>query len=451
MSAELGEEEANSVENRVIDLLNSSMYSTSESEKVSNLVKVQELVLHNDLLDNFLDEILGFQNDRDVEVRRFVVGFVENACKKDSDYFPKVIMNLKVMFADDSPNVVKKAIQTANQLYKVFIKWVSKAKVTDLVESTYEVWLQIKEHLFALLDTADNDGIRTQVIKFMEMIVICQTRKDQFSTGDEFNVDHMSANELMDVSALEEEAKQVFESLIIFHGTPHISSVNLMATMQTLTLIARQRSQLFFSKVIQALEALHANLPPTLAKSQVNSVRKQLKLQLLILLKHPIASASPPFQSQISQLLTDLGASQSEINKCLNENRKRAIKLESKDTEVKRIKLEADDEEDDNEPVVPPAKISRNEANTAIDITAEDIIPRLNVISNVSDLVLVSMLSLPDSMPDHFQASYTPVAAAGTASQIKHLARLLASQLTAAGLGLTHKMIYENCLINECF
>ncbi|CAG2183493.1 unnamed protein product, partial [Oppiella nova] len=138
---------------------------------------------------------------------------------------------------------------------------------------------------------------------------------------------------------------------------------------------------------------------------------------------------------QISQLLTDLGASQSEINKCLNENRKRAIKLEPKDTEVKRIKLEADDEEDDNEPVVPPAKISRNEANTAIDITAEDIIPRLNVISNVSDLVLVSMLSLPDSMPDHFQASYTPVAAAGTASQIKHLARLLASQLTAAGLG----------------
>ena len=421
---------------QIIDLLNSAMYSSDGIEKVTNLRKVQELVLHNDLLDNFLDEMLGFQNDRDIEVRRFVVGFVENACKKDCEYFPKVIVNLNMMLADESSNVIKKAIQTANQLYKEFLKWVSKVKVTDEVESTYEVWTQIKQHLFGLLDTADNDGIRTQAIKFMETIVICQTHRDQFSSGDEFNIDSITSNTLIDIDALEEEAKQVFEQLIIFHGTPHISSVNLMATMQTLTLIARHRSQLFFSKVVQALEALHANLPPTLAKSQVNSVRKQLKLQLLILLKHPIVISAPSYQTQITQLLTDLGASQSEVNKCLNENRKRVIKIEAKEVEVKRIKLEADDDEEDNEP--PPIqqpKVTRNEANTAIDITAEDLIPRLNIISNVSDLVLVSMLALPDSMPDHFQASYTPVAAAGTASQIKHLARLLSSQLTAAGLG----------------
>ena len=35
---------------------------------------------------------------------------------------------------------------------------------------------------------------------------------------------------------------------------------------------------------------LHANLPPTLAKSQVSSVRKHLKNQLLTLLKHPVAA-----------------------------------------------------------------------------------------------------------------------------------------------------------------
>ena len=303
MSEEVVTEENRSIEDRVIDLLNNSMYSSDESEKVTNLRKVQELVLHNDLLDNFLDEILGFQNDRDVEVRRFVVGFVENTCKKDSEYFPKVIMNLKVMLVDESANVVKKAIQTANQLYKAFLKWVSKVKVTDLVESTLDVWTQIKQHLFSMVDSVDNDGIRTQAIKFMETIVICQTRKDQFSTGDEFTIDYMTSNDLIDLETLEEEAKQVFEQLIIFHGTPHISSVNLMATMQTLTLIARQRSQLFFSRVVQALEALHANLPPTLAKSQVNSVRKQLKLQLLILLKHPIASASAQYQTQISPII----------------------------------------------------------------------------------------------------------------------------------------------------
>lgn len=42
---------------------------------------------------------------------------------------------------------------------------------------------------------------------------------------------------------------------------------------------------------------------------------------------------------------------------------------------------------------------------------------------------------LPDSLPAHFQATYTPIAAAGTPGQIKHLARLLATQLTMAGMG----------------
>ena len=42
---------------------------------------------------------------------------------------------------------------------------------------------------------------------------------------------------------------------------------------------------------------------------------------------------------------------------------------------------------------------------------------------------------LPETLPAHFQATYTPIAAAGTDGQIKHMARLLATQLTAAGMG----------------
>ena len=42
---------------------------------------------------------------------------------------------------------------------------------------------------------------------------------------------------------------------------------------------------------------------------------------------------------------------------------------------------------------------------------------------------------LPETMPAQFQATYTPIAAAGTAIQIKHMARLLAAQLVAAGFG----------------
>lgn len=38
-------------------------------------------------------------------------------------------------------------------------------------------------------------------------------------------------------------------------------------------------------------------------------------------------------------------------------------------------------------------------------------------------------------MPAVFSATYTPIAAAGTQGQIKHVARLLATQLNSVGLG----------------
>ncbi|KAK7938807.1 hypothetical protein WMY93_002133 [Mugilogobius chulae] len=45
------------------------------------------------------------------------------------------------------------------------------------------------------------------------------------------------------------------------------------------------------------------------------------------------------------------------------------------------------------------------------------------------------MVYLPDVMPASFQSTYTPVESAGTDAQIKHLARLLSTQMTAAGIG----------------
>lgn len=38
-------------------------------------------------------------------------------------------------------------------------------------------------------------------------------------------------------------------------------------------------------------------------------------------------------------------------------------------------------------------------------------------------------------MPPLFSAGYSPITAAGTPTQIQHVARLLASQLTRAGVG----------------
>jgi symplekin len=86
-----------------------------------------------------------------------------------------------------------------------------------------------------------------------------------------------------------------------------------MACMGSLTHIAKSRPQ-FLDRIVTAMEMLHANLPPTLSKSQVNSVRKHLKLQLLTILKHP---ASHERSGNIKTLLADLGATPQEINKVI--------------------------------------------------------------------------------------------------------------------------------------
>ncbi|KAL3216165.1 hypothetical protein MRX96_006377 [Rhipicephalus microplus] len=424
--------EQKSTSDRVVELINFSALhqSIKDHHKVNNLRQVQELIVYKepDLLDNFLDEMLAFQNDRSSEVRKFVVGFIEEACKKDPDIFPKVLVNLRMMFRDEAVAVQKRVIQATTQLYKVALRWICQAKeVDDLMETSWEYIRSLKNEIVSLLD-CDNDGIRTHTIKFMEMLVILQTYPDGDSpkkTGNDFALDDVPLTlKLIKPRKLEEEAKRVFDALVVFHGTPHISSINLMTCMQALVLIAKHRSE-FMSRVIQALESLHANLPPTLAKSQVSSVRKHLKLQLLILMKHPVAV---DYHGQISTLLTDLGATPQEISKSMpkpDEIKKRARLIEEGATaapgsasappSVKRIKLES-------------------ATNTAIDITAEDLVPRLTTV-NVTDIVLVSMLSLPEAMPAHFQASYTPIAVAGTETQIKHLARLISTQMTALGLG----------------
>ena len=165
---------------RVVELLNSASLATDSGEKLEALKIVQELLVHKEpnLLDNFLDEVMGFQKDRSQEVRKFVVGFIEEACKKDPDALPQVIANLQMLMSDSALAVQKRVIQAMTHLYKVTLVWISRAKVvTDDMEAVWNVVHGIKEIIIHLLE-AENDGIRTHTVKFMEMLVITQTHKE---------------------------------------------------------------------------------------------------------------------------------------------------------------------------------------------------------------------------------------------------------------------------------
>jgi hypothetical protein len=65
--------------NKIVEWLNQASLATDNS-KSDYLRRVQEIINKDaSLLDNFLDEVLGFQNDRIGDVRKFIVGFIEEA------------------------------------------------------------------------------------------------------------------------------------------------------------------------------------------------------------------------------------------------------------------------------------------------------------------------------------------------------------------------------------
>ncbi|XP_022596903.1 symplekin [Seriola dumerili] len=428
---------------KVVELLNQAALIPTD-EKLTVLKQVQELIINKDpsLLDNFLDEMIAFQTDKSIEVRKFVIGFIEEACKRDNELLLRLIANLNMLLKDESVNVVKKAILTLTQLYKVTLQWLVRGKtVSEMQEACWDLVTQMKGDVLALLDS-ENDGVRTHAIKFTESLIITLSPRTSDSDIPKRQEGDISLDKVpkdhsyIRYDVLCEEGKSALEKLLKFMVHPAISSINLTTALGSLATIARQRP-MFMSEVVQAYETLHANLPPTLAKSQVSSVRKNLKLHLVAVLKHP---CSVEFQGQISTLLLDLGMPQSEITRstpALREQRKRP--RHEQYTEGKKVKMEPalmEDDEDKEEPapLTTPNPAVVPVAQSAIDLTAEFLHPLLNP-ENVANLVLISMVYLPDVMPASFQATYTPVESAGTDAQIKHLARLMATQMTAAGIG----------------
>uniref|UniRef100_A0A674GK09 Symplekin/Pta1 N-terminal domain-containing protein n=1 Tax=Taeniopygia guttata TaxID=59729 RepID=A0A674GK09_TAEGU len=407
--------------------------------------QVQELIINKDptLLDNFLDEIIAFQADKSIEVRKFVVGFIEEACKRDIELLLKLVANLNMLLKDENVNVVKKAILTMTQLYKVALQWMVKSKViSELQEACWEMMSSMASDIILLLDS-DNDGIRTHAIKFVEGLIVTLSPRTADSDVPKRHENDVSLERIprdhpvIKYSVLWEEGKAALEQLLKFMVHPAISSINLTAALGSLATIARQRP-MFMAEVIQAYETLHANLPPTLAKSQVSSVRKNLKLHLLSVLRHP---SSGDFQPQITTLLVDLGTPQAEIARSMPSPRDaRKRPRDEPDAALKKMKIEPPLGEDDEDKDLEAPAVAVAKAAGAVtvpsdtDITAEFLQPLLTP-ENVANLVLISMVYLPEAMPASFQATYTPVESAGTEAQIKHLARLMATQMTAAGLG----------------
>ncbi|XP_054758403.2 symplekin-like [Lytechinus pictus] len=450
--------EGQTVSDRVVDLLQQTHTLPRDSQKINNLTQVQQLIIDKDpsLLDNFLDEVLQFQFDDSIEVRKFVLSFAECACKKDNQILCTVLPRLHMMLTEENQPaaVIKRVILCTSQLFRVTIKWIAGVKdIREEIEAGWASLMLMKKKIVSELLDDDNDGVRTYAIKFSEMIATTLSAKSSDSlvpkrAESDITLDQFpDGNSLLIKKKLQHEGTHSLDALLSLLVSASISSINLMVCMGSLTSIAKQRPD-SMPKVIQAFENLHVNLPPTLSKSQVSSVRKSLKIQLFGLLRH---RSSVDLRRNIGTLLTDLGASEVEIIRNtprVSERPKRSRNEAEGDQSTRKKQKVLDDEEEgaEGKKKDEPGPSKRVTKATVIDLLAAEVEPLLRNHENVANLVLLSMVSLPDTMPATFQATYTPIAAAGTDTQVQHLARMVSNQLAAAGIKPTN---YENVEIEE--
>ncbi|KAG7207725.1 hypothetical protein KM043_009341 [Ampulex compressa] len=418
----------------IVEWLNEALLSSGEDVKITNLCKVQEILVNKEpqLLPLYLDEALQFSLDRNAEVRKTVTGFIEEAGVKQPEVIPRIVQILLRLVSDEASAVAKRALRASGRILRAALKWIASA--TLVIPEMEIAWTQLsalKVQIINMIDS-DNDGIRTQAVKFLEGVVLIQTYPDPDSPkkSDDFSLEDIPLTlKIARRRKLEEEANHVMDLLIKFHGSPHVSSVNLMTCMGSLALIAKTRPQ-FMPGVIQALQRLQHDLPPTLSDSQVTSVQKQLKLTLLGLMKHP---ASIEFSSTIAKQLTQLGAKEQEIIKAYPklEDVRRMKKRQQEAaaaSAAKRAKIETTliSEESDIPTPVPPPKLPE-----LMELSESFIAERLSV-EIATDLVMDSMAWVPDVMTTIFQREYQPTSTTDINIQRQTIAKLLAAQIKQA-------------------
>ncbi|KAI8431976.1 hypothetical protein MSG28_004505 [Choristoneura fumiferana] len=431
MSSKYQQNPSVTAQNQLVQWINEA--GMAEGKKKTDLLrKILEILLHQvpQMIPVYMDNILSYVNDKSTDVKKQVIAFIEEISKLHPEHLPALIGQLRVLIMDTVIAVMKRAIQASSIVYRNTLLWICESDA-QLGEKEY-VWEQLTALKLLVLNMidSDNEGIRTHSIKFLEEVVLLQTAGD--GPEDQFSLDSLPADlGFIKRKSLEQESEHIFTLLLKFHNSQHISSVNLMACMTTLCLLCKFRPK-YMPRVVQALGDLHTTLPPTLSQSQVNSVRKHLKMLLVNLIKHPSSNDMLP---QLTQLLIDIGMSQQEINKAVPKERrnKRLGEIKIADIPTKRVRVDSpqSNSQGSDSNSRSDFNLYDDDSQTSIPkptVTEDSLFDGLDNVDNVVKLVMATLLNkLPEEMPHNFVDVYKPIPNAGSKIQKRSLAKMLQS------------------------
>ncbi|ALC46758.1 Sym [Drosophila busckii] len=421
-------------------------FSTANASlKCELLVKVQEIVLGScaELAEEFLEPVLSLAHDQNQEVRKQVVSFIEQICKVKVELLPYVINVISMLLRDSSAQVIKRVIQACGSIYKNGLQYLcTLTDASDSAEQAWSVLSLIKAQVLDMIDN-ENDGIRTNAIKFLEGIIILQSyaEEDSMKREGDFSLSDVPEQcKLIRRQKLQDEGTNIFDIMLQFHGTTHISSVNLIACTSSLCTVAKMRP-VFMAAVVEAFRQLNNNLPPTLTDSQVSSVRKSLRMQLQTLLK---LRGAFEFASTIRNMLLELGASANEIQKLLPKmdkqeqaRRQKRILEHAAQSMAKKARLAEQDPQQQSqsrEMELDEDELER-QRQKSLRVNEKFLTEHFRTPEAVITLVLEFLPQLPDVAPAKFLADYVPIGQLSLPQLVTKLARQFGQQLTDLRLG----------------
>ncbi|XP_018645935.1 LOW QUALITY PROTEIN: symplekin, putative [Schistosoma mansoni] len=203
---------------RIVTLINEASLAHLASVKVSNLLQVKELLIHREcsLLDNFFEEVVKFQHDPNTEVKKAVIGFIEDACRVDTGLLKRAVGSLFYLFStaiqQDPPSVSLLRCLTAAMIpiYRIALSRAIKVGIIDsgvsmsggcgiIANSTADIALEtfrsvagLKDEIVRLMLPSEvsgtsvfgqyhpslfNDAIRIQSISLIECVIILHSRR----------------------------------------------------------------------------------------------------------------------------------------------------------------------------------------------------------------------------------------------------------------------------------
>ncbi|XP_037954721.1 symplekin [Teleopsis dalmanni] len=443
-------EETVNARSKIVSWLNELGTQTDSKIKCELLAKIQEIILGAgvELLDEFLDHILSLSQDSNVDVRKQVINFIEKACKVKINLLPQFINVIPLLLRDRSPHVIKRMIQVSGMIYKNGLQWIChNTEYSDSIEQAWNMLSLVKAQVLDFIDN-DNEGVRTNAIKFLENVIVAQSYKDedtQKREGD-FSLEDIPENlKIIKHQKLEDEALNIFSIILQYHAATHISAVNLNTCTGSLCTIAKLRP-CFMGPVIKAFKNLSANFPPTLSDSQINSVRKSLKMQALMLLKN---RGSYEYQVILRQLLLDLGASQNEIQRSIpkmdkqeqQRRQKRILENATSSLSKRMRRIEEHENMDINKNASNQVEMEVDEEEVekqrtkCIRVNEKFLAEQLRSVDTVVNLIIRFLPNIPGEVPEHFLNEYEPIRDMSTQLQVANISKAMALQMTAHKVG----------------